>query len=454
MGLFGFGKKKGPQPSPEELGEQYYRWSKTDRSREQAYLELAANQGHSQAMMELGRYYMQHYPRDISKLRQAAELMEKARAAGVTADMRALAELYEQLGDAGRAAQYYLEGANDGDAACQYRTGRNYELGRGVERSDAEAARWYAKAAAMGVIDACTALAQMYQEGRGVQQDPDKACALLEAAGKYGNVKICSDLAWRFFHGEAPCPQDDAKAAHYAGLCLKKKADDQRCRYVHAMLQSEGRGGVAEYYRNACAVLRELIDEGFEPAKSGLEQCKQRRYERTDGLYLRAKEANDRALMDEAARNGCGDADIWFIQEAAARIGRGEKLSEQELLKYMGYYRLSQFQSKGMPHEYLYPLLNQAVAMARTLTLQTEYRRAYDLVQYTYGSEHVPSLALMGTLAGLVEGPYEGIAYLKKALESPHINEPQYETLAPQLKSQYIALRMQQEYEKSGGDRG
>ena len=120
----------------------------------------------------------------------------------------------------------------------------------------------------------------------------------------------------------------------------------------------------------------------------------------------------------------------------------------------MGYYRLSQFQSKKVPHEYLYPLLNQAVAEARKLTLQTEYQRAYDLVQHTYGSEHVPSLALMGTLAGLVEGPYEGIAYLKKALESPHINEPQYETLAPQLKSQYIALRMQQEYEKSGGDRG
>ena len=177
MGLFGLGKKKAQQPSPEELGEQYYRWSKTDRSREQAYLELAANQGHSQAMMELGRYYMAHYPRDISKLRQAAELMEKARAACVTADMRALAELYEQLGDAGRAAQYCLAGANEGDAECQYRTGRNYELGRGVERSDADAARWYAKAAAMGVIDACTALSQMYQEGRGVQQDPDKACA-------------------------------------------------------------------------------------------------------------------------------------------------------------------------------------------------------------------------------------------------------------------------------------
>ena len=91
------------------MGERYYRWAKTDRSREQAYLELAANLGHRQGMMELGRYYMVHYPRDTAKLHRAVELMEEARAAGAKADMRMLAELYEKLGDTGRAAQSYLE---------------------------------------------------------------------------------------------------------------------------------------------------------------------------------------------------------------------------------------------------------------------------------------------------------------------------------------------------------
>ncbi len=72
------------------------------------------------------------------------------------------------------------------DAAVFLAVGDNYEQGRGVERSDEEAAKWYLKAAKQLNSEAQFRLGLMYQQGRGVEKDLHQAWQwLIKAAVKH-----------------------------------------------------------------------------------------------------------------------------------------------------------------------------------------------------------------------------------------------------------------------------
>ena len=62
----------------------------------------------------------------------------------------------------------FLPLARGGDAAAQYSLGNTYRRGQGVARDDAEAVRWYRKAADQGNASAQYLLGVMYDGGRGV----------------------------------------------------------------------------------------------------------------------------------------------------------------------------------------------------------------------------------------------------------------------------------------------
>jgi len=65
-----------------------------------------------------------------------------------------------------------------------------YEQGRGgITKDDAEAARWYRKAADQGNADAQTNLGIMYRDGRGVPQDQNEAALWFRKAAAQGNAK-------------------------------------------------------------------------------------------------------------------------------------------------------------------------------------------------------------------------------------------------------------------------
>ena len=55
--------------------------------------------------------------------------------------------------------------------------GLMYELGRGVQKDEAEGARWHRKAAEAGHVGAMKDLAAMYLKGRGVPKDEKEAAA-------------------------------------------------------------------------------------------------------------------------------------------------------------------------------------------------------------------------------------------------------------------------------------
>ena len=61
-----------------------------------------------------------------------------------------------------------------------------YQNGKGVQQDDAEAIRWYLKAAQQGHADAQNNLGLMYQNGKGVKQDDAEAIKWYLKAAEQG----------------------------------------------------------------------------------------------------------------------------------------------------------------------------------------------------------------------------------------------------------------------------
>ena len=73
--------------------------------------------------------------------------------------------------DDAEAVRWWRRAAEQGHATAQYNLGVMYANGRGVPQDDAEAVRWYRLAADQGEALAQSNLGVMYANGRGVPQD-------------------------------------------------------------------------------------------------------------------------------------------------------------------------------------------------------------------------------------------------------------------------------------------
>ena len=84
------------------------------------------------------------------------------------------------------AVKWYRRAADQGHAEAQYNLGVMYDDGQGVQQDYAEAVKWYRRAAEQGHAKAQFNLGNMYREGKGVQQDFSKAVLWFEKAASQG----------------------------------------------------------------------------------------------------------------------------------------------------------------------------------------------------------------------------------------------------------------------------
>src|SRR5262249_3916351 len=77
--------------------------------------------------------------------------------------------------------------AQQPSSEAMYMLGTLYQAGRGVDKDEAEAARWYRKAADAGHRGALNALGIMHEEGRGVPKDEREAARLYRQAADLGD---------------------------------------------------------------------------------------------------------------------------------------------------------------------------------------------------------------------------------------------------------------------------
>ena len=78
--------------------------------------------------------------------------------------------------------------AEKGHKKAQYRLGRCYDKGHGVEENDAQAFKWYSKSAAQEYAKAQYAVGKCYKDGKGVEKDRKKAVAWFSKAAKQDNA--------------------------------------------------------------------------------------------------------------------------------------------------------------------------------------------------------------------------------------------------------------------------
>ena len=74
----------------------------------------------------------------------------------------------------------------EGDASAQFNLGFMYANGRGLPQDDAEAVKWYRKAAEQGHALAQSNLGVMYRDGLGVPQDDALAHMWFDLAAAQG----------------------------------------------------------------------------------------------------------------------------------------------------------------------------------------------------------------------------------------------------------------------------
>lgn len=102
------------------------------------------------------------------------------------ADFAAGVAAYDR-GDYEAAYQEWLPLARNDDAAAQRNLGHLHRAGLGVPQDFAEAARWYRRAAELGLAGAQVNLGSMYLQGQGVNEDPVEAALWFERAARQGH---------------------------------------------------------------------------------------------------------------------------------------------------------------------------------------------------------------------------------------------------------------------------
>ena len=92
------------------------------------------------------------------------------------------------------AVKWYRKAADQGLAIAQFNLGLMYSSGEGVPENDAQAVRWYRKAADQGDAGAQTNLGLMYAKGEGVPENSIRAYVWWSMAKTQGNEKAASNI--------------------------------------------------------------------------------------------------------------------------------------------------------------------------------------------------------------------------------------------------------------------
>ena len=168
--------------------------------------------------------------------------------------------------DNAEAARWFRKAADRGLAAAQNNLGAMYDNGRGVKRDDAEAVRWFRKAADQGLAAAQANLAIMYGNGRGVKRSDAEAVRWYRKAADQGDVTAQANLGAMYDNGRG-VEQDDAEAVRW----YRKAADqgDVTAQANLGAMYDNGRG-VEQDDAEAVRWFRKAADQGLAIAQNNL----------------------------------------------------------------------------------------------------------------------------------------------------------------------------------------
>ena len=195
--------------------------------------------------------------------RSFQELADALRARAEKGDgaaANALGWLYAYGFEAGKneaeAARWYHKAADQGHAEAMTRLASMYANGQGVNKDEAEAVSWYRKAADKNDSDAVLNLGIMYEKGRGVSRDEAEAVRLYRKAADQGNTSAMYNLGVLYANGRG-VPRNDAEAVAW----YRKAADGDVADAITnlAFMYEMGRG-VSNDYAQAINLYQKAAD--------------------------------------------------------------------------------------------------------------------------------------------------------------------------------------------------
>ncbi len=130
--------------------------------------------------------------------------------------------------------------ANLGDVDSQYRLGRRYLVGDGVEKDPKKAGYWFEKAARGGHILSQRVLATMYFSGTGVRKAPAHALRWFREAARNGDPVAQIAVADMYYRGIG-VRRPDLKQA-WRWMMAAAKNGDPMAQYRLGLMFRDGRG--------------------------------------------------------------------------------------------------------------------------------------------------------------------------------------------------------------------
>lgn len=140
------------------------------------------------------------------------------------------------------AEKWYRKAAEQGHMEAQILVAWHYD--NGPTKNYTEAARWYRKAAEQGHANAQNTLGTRYYDGRGVLQDYAEALKWFQKAAEQGSEVGQLNLASMYYEGNG-VPQDYAEAAKW--YLFSAEQGDQRGQFEIGMMYYNGKGVRQDY---------------------------------------------------------------------------------------------------------------------------------------------------------------------------------------------------------------
>ena len=141
--------------------------------------------------------------------------------------------------DDAEAVRWYRRAADQGDALAQYHLGNTYAEGTGVSQDYAEAVRWYRLAADQGDARSQFSLGVMYAKGLGVPENDYEALRWFRRAAEQGDARSQFNLGFIYAKGKW-VPQDYIQAHKWFNLAASRlSSSDLRDRVVNVRTRVE-----------------------------------------------------------------------------------------------------------------------------------------------------------------------------------------------------------------------
>lgn len=178
-----------------------------------------------------------------------------------------LGELYEGLRQNAKAFTHFRRAAELGLAEAQYNLGFFYAVGgHGVTKDEAEAVRWWRKAAEQGHADSRNLLAQSYLDGDGVDKDEAEAVRQWRIAAGQGDLRALNSLANAYYSGQG-VKEDKAEAVRLYRAAAERGGG--HAQHVLGILYKNG-DGVEKNMAEAVKWWRLAVANGEHLALNGL----------------------------------------------------------------------------------------------------------------------------------------------------------------------------------------